>query len=194
MDSYKLGVKFFIANPLALKTQELIPVFHRWIQTRALEGHQLVDVADYGHVHHGPGTVLVSHEANIYADDDGGRLGLLYIRKYTIPGSFRDRLRVVFQNALKAAALLEAEPSLNGRIKFRTDEASFVVNDRLLAPNTPETFAEVKGDLEAFLRALYGSSSVELSYQPHPEKLFEVEIHASGSVPLGVLLDHAATV
>jgi hypothetical protein len=194
MDSYKLAVKLFVENPSDLKTVDFIPVFHRWIQTRALDGHQLIDVADYGHVHQGPGTVLVSHEANIHADVEGGRLGLFYIRKYTIEGSFADRLKVVFTNALKAASLLEKEPALAGKIKFRTDEALFQINDRLNAPNTPQTFAEVKGDLNAFLQKLYGGASVELIYHPDPQRLFEVGIRASQAVPLGTLLDRAATV
>jgi hypothetical protein len=192
MDSYKLGVKFFVANQPELKSGELIPVFHRWIQTRALEGHQLIDVADYKHVHQGPHTVLVSHEANISADEEGGHLGLLYIRKHPSPGSFRQRLGLLFKSALKAASLLETEPALSGRVKFRTDEVAFLINDRLFAPNTPETFAKVKGDLQSFLGDLYGSP-VELQYQEHPEKLFEVGIRAPKSVTLGALLDRAAT-
>ena len=193
MDSYKLAFKFFVENPGALKTEDFIPIFHRWIQSRALEGHQLIDVADYGHVHQGPGTVLVSHEANIHADVEGGRLGLFYIRKYTIDGSFHDRLKVVFTNALKAASLLEKEPTLAGKIKFRTDEALFQINDRLNAPNAPETFAQVKGDLQSFLQKVYGAASVELTYHPDPQRLFEVGIRASQSVPIGTLLDRIVT-
>jgi len=194
MDSYKLAVKLFVENPGDFKTEDFIPVFHRWIQTRALDGHQLIDVADYGHVHQGPGTVLVSHEANIHADTEGGRLGLFYIRKYTIEGSFANRLKVVFTNALKAASLLEKEPAFAGKIKFRTDEALFQINDRLNAPNTTQTFAQVTGDLNAFLQKLYGGASVDLIYHPDPQRLFEVGIRASQSVPLGTLLDRVATV
>jgi hypothetical protein len=193
MDSYKLAVKFFIENPGVLKTEDFIPVFHRWIQSRALDGHQLIDVADYGHVYQGPGTVLVSHEANIHADAEGGRLGLFYIRKYTVEGSFHDRLKVVFANALKAASLLENDAVLAGNIKFRTDEALFQINDRLNAPNTPETFADVKTDLQSFLNKLYGANSVELTYHPDPQCLFEVGVRASQSPPIGVLLDRIAT-
>jgi hypothetical protein len=193
MDSYKLAVKLFLDTPGDLKTKDFIPVFHRWIQTRALEGHQLIDVADYGHVHQGPGTVLVSHEANFHADTEGGRLGLFYIRKYAIEGSFANRLQVVFTNALKAAALLEKEPALAGKIKFRTDQALFQINDRLNAPNTPETFAQIRGDVESFLSKLYGVPAVELTYHPDPQRLFEIHIRSPKSIPLGALLDRLAT-
>jgi len=191
MESSKLAIKFFIENPAGLTTEEFVPVFHRWIQAKAFPGHQLIDVADYGHVPEGPGTVLVSHEANIHADLDRGRLGLLYIRKSPISGSFRDRLKSVVGWTLKAASLLERDETLNGRVKFKTDEAIFQVNDRLLAPNSPETFSQVKGELESFFKELYGSP-VELTYKPDPERLFEVGIHANQSVPVSTLLDRLA--
>lgn len=188
MDSSKLAIKFFIENPAGLNSEEFIPVFHRWIQSKALADHQLIDVADYGHVPEGPGTVLVSYEANIYLDLDRGRPGLLYIRKSPLDGAFPERLRAVVRYALECAALLESDEKLGGRVKFRTDEASFQINDRLLAPNAPETFSQIKGDLETFLKHLYGAPA-ELAYTPDPERLFEVGIRAPKSVPVAALLD-----
>ena len=195
MDSYKLAVKFFFENPASLHAQDLIPVFHRWIQARALEGHQLIDVADYEHVYQGPGTLLVSHEANIHADLGDGKLGLLYIRKQPLAraNSFSQRLRAVFTSALKAALLLEQDQALAGRFKIRTDEAVLQINDRLTAPNSPETFAQIKGDLESFLKQLYGVPTVELNYRPDAERLFEVGIRTGKSAPVRALLDRLAT-
>lgn len=188
MDSYKLAVKFFVQNASQVKVEDFIPVFHRWIQSRALEGHQLIDVADYGHVQDGPGVVLVSHEANIHADLEGGRLGLLYIRKQPIPGSFRERLATVFKFTLQAARMLEEDKVLNG-LKFDANEAIFRIYDRLHAPNTPETFGQVKGELQSFLEKLYGAQSIELTYRPDAQRLFEVGIRAPASVKLSELLD-----
>lgn len=193
MDSYKLAVKFPFENPSAVKPEEFVPVFHRWIQTKALPGYQLIDVAPYEHVKNGPGIVLVSHEANIHADDTGGKPGLLYRRKAPAGESFRDRLRTTFGAALKAAALLEQEAALGGRAKVRTDGLSFLVFDRLNAPNTPESFNAVRGELEAFVKALYGVPSVELTYQQKPEEVFEVGIRTGKSVPVATLLDRAQT-
>jgi hypothetical protein len=191
MDSHKLAVKFFVEDASHLKTDEdFVPVFHRWIQTRAVPDHQLIDVADYAHVKDGPGTVLVSHEANLHADLGDGRLGLLYFRKQPLPGNtFRERLRQTFAYALAACAKLEAEESLRGRLRFRTDEAAFRIYDRLHAPNTPQTFDAIRPDLEPFLRNLYNSDSVRLDYRPHPEKLFEVAIRAGQPIPLATLLE-----
>ena len=175
MEPHKLAFKFFVETPSNLAVEQFVPVFHRWIQTRALDGHQLIDVADYKHVHEGPGTVLVSHEANIHADLSDGRLGLLYIRKQPIPGSFAQRLRTALAYTLRCASLLQNDPSLQDRIRFRTNEVIFRIYDRLHAPNTPETFAQIGPDLESLLMNLYGPG-VQLSHAPGAERLFEVAI------------------
>ena len=52
-----------------VELEEFIPVFHDWIQTQQL-AELLIDVADYRHVPHGPGVVLVAHDAH-YAMDLG---------------------------------------------------------------------------------------------------------------------------
>jgi hypothetical protein len=194
MDSYKLAVKFPFESLSHVKAEVFVPVFHRWIQSKALPGHQLIDVAPYEHVKDGPGVVLVSHEANLHADETHGKPGLLYRRKQPFGESFRDRLKISFGAALKAASLLEQEPALAGKAKVRTDVASFFLFDRLLAPNTPETFNAVRGELESFLKTLYGVPSVELTYQQKPEEVFEIGIKTGKPVPVATLLDRIATI
>ena len=63
--------------------------------THSIPDHLLIDVADYEHVPNGPGTVLVSHEANIHLDLADGRPGLLYIRKQPLKGDLRERIRAL---------------------------------------------------------------------------------------------------
>ena len=76
MTSHRLVLKVFAEGGSDVNASVLVPVFHGFIQTNAIEDHLLIDVADYDHVHHGPGTLLVSHEANFGMDRGGGRLGL----------------------------------------------------------------------------------------------------------------------
>ncbi|HEV8246140.1 MAG TPA: hypothetical protein VGP93_10250, partial [Polyangiaceae bacterium] len=78
MESPKIQVKYFAVEPIAL--EHFVPVFHRFIRDHVLD-ELLIDVADYAHVHHGPGVVLVGHAADYYMDQGEGRLGLLYSRK-----------------------------------------------------------------------------------------------------------------
>ena len=191
MDSHKLIVKFFTQDPAAIPLAEFVPVFHGFIQQKALPDHLLIDVADYQHVHHGPGIVLVAHEGNFYTDTAEGRLGLMYQRKQPIPGAdtLRDRLAHVVAAALRACVRLEDEPALGGRVRFRTDEVLFRVSDRLLAPNTPETFSAVEPDLRAFLSELYPGDELTLEARHAPQTLFELRIKVSSSTAPRDLLE-----
>src|SRR3954471_18699475 len=96
MNAQKLCVKLFLKDPAQLHGVKLVPVFQSWIQMHAVEDHLAIDVADYEHVPDGPGTVLVTHEANFSLDNGGGRPGLLYQRKQPLPGTFGDRLATIF--------------------------------------------------------------------------------------------------
>jgi hypothetical protein len=159
MDAFKISVKLF-ATTDDVSGHAFVPVFHKWIQAHALPDHLLVDVADYAHVADGPGSVLVAHEANIYADRTNGRLGLTYARKQSSGGTFQDRLRQAYDAARSVAQMLTREPSLDG-LSFKTDEVLVRINDRLLAPNTPETFAKVERDV----RAVFGSDVVSIDHE-----------------------------
>jgi hypothetical protein len=192
MDSYKLAVKLFVQDASNLNGHEFVPIFQSWIQQKKLSDHLVIDVADYEHVHHGPGTLIITFEANIATDHEDGELGLLYIRKQPIPAAdtFSARLLAVMRPLLHAARWLEEDPTLSGKIRFRTDELLVRIYDRLLAPHNAETFAEVKPDLAHFVTELYGAGPVEMTRNTSPESLFEVRIKAPGSPTLAALLDH----
>jgi len=191
MDSSKLAVKVFVNDASAFKVDEVIPVFHEWIQARALKDHLLIDVVDYAHVPEGPGVVLIAHEANLALDEEG-RLGLYYQRKHPIPGDLTQRLRVTFAAALTACRLLEENLALAGRLSFATDDLLVRVVDRLHAPNTPEAMAYVRPVLQGFLERLYGGP-VTLEQNPDPKSVFEVRAKAGQSLAAATLLDRLAT-
>ena len=188
MEATKIAVKLFAAPPVP-ELREFIPVFHRWIQTHAVEDHLLIDVADYAHVVAGPGVVLVASEANFYFDFSGNRPGLLYTRKTASPGSFADRLRVAVASCLRTAVLLEQEPAFAGRLRFNTNELLIRLNDRLLAPNNDATFAEVKPDIESLAADLYPGSPIKLERPGTKENLFEALIKSSASPTTAALLE-----
>lgn len=185
MDPSKLAVKFFLADPAAVLPHELMPILHGWIQQKLIPDHVLIDVADYMHVPDGPGIVLVSHEANFSLDSTGGRTGLLYNRKRPEEGSFAQHLRKTFAAALWACQQLESD--MPGKASFVTNDFRFYIYDRLLAPNSPQTFDATKGDLSAFLEKLYGTP-VKLQQFGDPQGLFEVRVIASSSPSVKSLL------
>jgi hypothetical protein len=188
MDVTKIAIKLFATEPVP-DLREFIPVFHRWIQTHAVEDHLLIDVADYAHVVAGPGVVLVASEANFYFDFTDNQPGLLYTRKTPSPGSFAERLRSAAVACLKAAVLMENDPAFAGRLHFRTDELLVRLNDRLLAPNTDATFAQTKPGIEALAGELYPNGSPKLERRGTKATLFEVLISSPQSPPIGQMLD-----
>src|SRR4051812_12443967 len=114
MDVFKISVKFFVEDAAGVGEHEFVPVFHSWIQQHAVPDHALIDVADYAHVHNGPGTVLIAHEANYYTDRTDGQLGLTYSRKTAAGETLAARLRQAYVGALEACARLEE----TGKVKF----------------------------------------------------------------------------
>jgi hypothetical protein len=186
MEVFKIAVKIF-ASADDFPPDQFVPIFHHWIQNQSVEGHQLIDVADYGHVASGPGTVLVSSEANFYTDRAEQRLGLLYSRKLPLPGSFQDRLRAVVREALKAAAKLESEPLLNGKLKFKTDELLVRLNDRLLAPPNEQTVSAAIEDVRMVAESLYGKT-VQIESRCTPLTLVEFRVRSTQNPPLAMLL------
>lgn len=170
----KFAVKIPLKTGADVSLDVLVPIFHRWIQTQSLSDHLLVDVADYKHVADGPGVLLVSHEANIHLDDTAGERGLLYVRKQLIPGGFAKRIGTVIGYALGVASKLEQEPELAGKLTFHHDRLTLRLNDRLRAPNTPETFEATRQDLTDAIGGSLGSMSIKLQHIADPEQAFGV--------------------
>jgi hypothetical protein len=184
METHKIIVKFFVEDASRIRGEQFVPIFHSWIQQKAIPEHLLIDVADYQHVTGGPGTVLVAHEANFSTDRDEGRLGLMYTRKQPGAEEFFDRLKQAFRACLQGCAQLEADTQL----RFKTNECVARLNDRLLAPNNSETYLAVEPDLRKLVDQLYGNSDTHLEHRPHPQRLFEVKIKSSASPSLSQLL------
>jgi len=174
MDSFKLALKFFADTSSSLTCEDLVPVFHAWIQSQAIPGHQLIDVADYKHVINGPGVMLIAHEGHFGYDLAEGQPGLLYSRQRSMAGSFEQKLHDVVATTQSACRLIEQ--ALPGEIRFRTDKAVFRINDRLLAPNTAETFRAVEPQLQAFFGNLLGAA-VRLEHHADALRPFEVAVH-----------------
>jgi hypothetical protein len=192
MESYKLAFKFFVKDASTLTGHEFVPLFHKWIQQHKLADHLAIDVADYEHVVNGPGTLLITHEANFAMDRADGKLGLLYVRKQPLAAAtFVERLRAIARPVLEAAQRLEED--LAGKLSFRTDEFAFRIYDRLLGPNKPETLAAIKPELTSFVAELYGSAPLALEFHPSPQTLFEVIVKAPAGPTIANLLKRLPT-
>jgi hypothetical protein len=183
MNVQHINIKFFIENHQDVNLADYAIVFNSWIQKHALE-ELLIDVADYMHVHNGPGLLLIGHEADYSLDNRAGRLGLLYNRKAQLDGTTQEKLAQASRAVLTAAQILEKE---NG-LKFNTQEVQVIVNDRLLVPNTEETFQAVEPDLKAFFDGLYNGADYTLAHFADPRERFTVNVKAEADFDVETLL------
>ena len=184
----RIGLKLFVADDARFEPRELVPIFHRWIQTRALD-QLLIDVADYTHLQEGPAIVLVAHEGNLALDNYGGRLGLQYYRKQPTDDPLPERLSSMCHLVVKAATLLESDPALKGRARFRGDELELVANDRLLTPNSEAAFDAMRATLEPLLRKLYAGAPTAITRNPDRQERLTLTVKAAGPVTLVALAD-----
>lgn len=183
MNVQHINIKFFIENPESVNLAEYSTVFNSWIQKQALD-ELLIDVADYLHVHNGPGIMLIGHEADYSLDNRAGRLGLLYNRKEQLEGTTQEKLAQAVRAALTAARLLENE---NG-LKFNRQEVQVIINDRLIAPNTTETFASIEPGLRAFFDKLYMGMEYTITNNVDSRERFTVNIKAEANFDVDSLL------
>ena len=194
MELHRFGFKIFAAastNGESLDPLALIPVFHRWVQHQAL-ADLLIDVADYSHMHAGPGILLVAHEGNYGYDETGNRWGLVYYNKRPLSGELDGKLATVCRKLLSACHKLEQEPELAGRLRFRGDELQFFTNDRLLAPNSEQTLADLDPALRTLLGTLYPDQTCELVRESDPKERFSVTATVAEAVGVGTLLERLA--
>jgi hypothetical protein len=184
-----VNVKLLLKNPEEVDLEPLIPVFHDWIQGQICE-EVLLDVADYRHVFAGAGVVLIGHEANYSVDNTDNRLGVRYNRKAVLDGSNQGRLQQAARAALTACQRLEAEPRLEGKLRFNGEEFEVFINDRLLAPNSAATREAVRPELQTFSEKLFRGNAFSLSYTSDPRRLFAVSVKASRPFPIADLLEN----
>jgi len=183
MELQHIAVKFFLEGSAPPPMAEVIPVFHGWIQEQVCD-ELLIDVADYRHVVAGPGVVLVGHEADYALDNTGNRAGVVYRRKQPLTGTNRDRLRQAFRAALGACRRLEEDPRLKALLRVDRREAQVIINDRLLAPSSGQTFAAVRAELKGVLDGLSEGRDYHLEFQPDPRRRFELILRAERPLAL----------
>ena len=169
MELQHVNFKIFLSGEPEVDIEPIVEAFHRWTAAQSVD-EMLIDVADYVHVPAGPGIVLVGHEADYALDNAQHKWGLLYNRKAPVDGSNLDRFTQAFAAAINACARLEEEVGLT----FDRQQFQLMINDRALAPNTPETLATCKHDIEAFIQSHLGQSEYTLEAESNARRRFGV--------------------
>jgi hypothetical protein len=169
MSMQHVNIKVFAKTDGDVNVADAIPVFHRWIQKRDLP-EMLIDVADYSHVPEGPGVLLIAHEANYSLDYARDQLGLLYNRKAAGSGDAQEELGQAYGAAISACRRLEKEPEFQDKLYFDTHHLEIVFNDRLLHPNTDESWGEVKPEATRFFDGIFGAGQYTLERKGEPRE------------------------
>jgi hypothetical protein len=182
-----VNVKLFASDGASVDLEPLIPIFHGWIRDGVFE-EMLLDVADYRHVHEGPGVMVIGHQANYSVDNTSGRLGVRYNRKAALDGTNQDRLKQAARAALTAFQRLESEDSMKGTLRFDGREMELFINDRALAPNTDATRIAAQPELHAFFGKLFQGADYALTHETEPRRLFTVRVKANKAFSIAELL------
>jgi hypothetical protein len=187
MDLHKFGIKFLATDAQGIDILKLIPIYHRWIQDKALDD-LLIDVADYSHVPAGPGVMLIAHEGNYALDETGHERGIVYYSKQKLTGELPERFAQVAYKALRATQLMSSDADLEGSLRVSGTEMQFFANDRLAAPNTDEAYEEIEPEFKRFLDRLYDGAPYTLSREKDPRERLSFRVRVKANVNVDTLL------
>jgi hypothetical protein len=188
MQAARLDVKLYFADADGFDVEPFVPTLHSWIKDRVLD-EQLLDVANYSHVHQGPGVVLVGFASDYSIDLGEGRPGLRYLRKREAPAEDA-RILDAFRRALNACRLLESDPYLLD-VHFKTDEVLFRAVDRLRIPSTDEGYRAMETALRDVAQRLYQGCAVEIARHGGDRDPVGLRVTARNAPDLGTLLERA---
>jgi hypothetical protein len=187
MELQHINVKLYLQEPESVKLDALVPVFHGWIQNKVCE-ELLIDVADYRHVHGGPGVVVIGHQADYSVDNTDNRLGIRYNRKAALEGSNRDRFSQALRAALQACQRLESDEKLEGTLRFDRQNLKLFVYDRLLAPKSEQTTNSVQGELENFFGSVFADVEFGMKFDNDQRSLVGVHVNTARRVQVDEML------
>jgi hypothetical protein len=153
----RVCAKLYAARATGITDDVFVPLFHEWIQQRALPG-VLLDVADYTHVPDGPGVILVGHSTTFALDRGDGRFGLLAQRRRP-DSNTSSAISSVVRELFDVAKRLEADKRLAGALVFDRSVLRIEVNDRLHASNTDASFEDLAPIARHAIAEVLGSSA-----------------------------------
>ena len=177
-DLKQIDIKVFAEDASDVKATEFVAVLQRWIREHTVPG-TLIDVADYSHIHHGAGVILVGHEYNLSVDYGDGRMGLLVHYKLPAEDSLEERIASAMKLAFNACSILEEEGEFKARLKFSRTDFRFLPSDRLHAPNTDDVYAQVAPALEAAAKSASGGDASLIRLNDDPDKRLTIDVEMS---------------
>jgi hypothetical protein len=165
------------SNPLAnvpRSLSEYVGVFHDWIRHGKLD-ELLIDVASYEHVPAGPGILLVGHESDYSVSLEETRI-VLMCRHKRDPREEGDAFKRCLRRLLRAASLLEDEPTLSEPPSFPRNELHLVCNDRLQHRNEDATVQPLEPSIRRTLADVLAAECTSLERLGEPRERLMLRI------------------
>ena len=189
MDLQQINVKVFTTEGSEINYTNFIKVFNRWMEEA--DSDDYLNYADYSHVDAGPGVLLILKQANYSIDNAYHEHGFLYNRKHEVEGDNADKIRQALTEVLSKCEQLEASAELENAVHFNGGNLLFMINNRQIAPNTPEVAASIKADLSPVLQQMYGDGdfTIERTSEDARER-FALRISANSDKPISELLSN----
>ena len=175
-DAQRLRLKLYVPTGQDPHPEIVIRLFHRLVRDQVFDD-LLIDVADYSHVHRGPGIALIGHGIDLYFEHSDGRPGLVVCQKRDRPGDFAARLRDGMRRTLQACRVVEdgLADDLPG-FGLATEEILLRYADRLHAPNTDDTHGALRAGIAEFFAMLHATPAVDLQREGHDREPYSVRI------------------
>ncbi len=152
MDSelQRIDLKLLFQVAASPDLDAVLPIFHRWRQDGE-HASDWVDLADYAHMHEGPGVLIAGKRTSFSVNLNPPGPGLLTSVRSGLTGSLEDRFREAFRRARQLNAALLAEPDCPEAFQVWEGAWEVFVNDRLRFPNTAASHQRAAPALAAAL-------------------------------------------
>ena len=187
MDLQQINIKVFVTADSRVSYENFIKVFNRWMEEADQDDY--LNYADYSHASAGPGVLLISKRANYSIDNAMNRHGFLYNRKYKVEGENREKIRQALVETLDRCQRLQNAEELENEVHFTGEEILFMINNRHIAPNTPEMFEAIESELAPVLEQMYGSANFKLDRASEDvRERFAIRISASSNSGISEML------
>ena len=189
MDLQQINIKVFSTEDSDVNYTNFIKVFNRWMEEA--DSDDFLNYADYSHVDAGPGVLLILKQANYSIDNAFHRPGFLYNRKHEVEGDNAEKIRLALAETLSKCQMLETSEELENAMQFNGNDILFMINNRNIAPNTPETADAIQGYLEPVLKQMYGDDDFQIERTTEDAReRFAVHISANSEKPISELLSN----
>ncbi len=156
---------------------DVLRAFHRFIQEDRFRALMPIDVIDYRHVAVGPMMLLVTHDAYVGIEREGGRVGHFYRKRRGSPEPASAAFAGAAAWALRTGRALEE--ALSGTLALEPGELVLGCDDRLRAPNDAATFAALTPALETVGHALFDAPS--LGHVGEPKGGFRASVRGAAT-------------